>query len=64
MSKSEFQVALHCTHVRSFGGDVEECYLLLVEIAVVFGVLASVISEELMYLVAKPRGGVSTNHMS
>ena len=43
--------------IKCFGGDAEEVYVLLVELAVVFGVLAEVMSEELMYLIAKPHGG-------
>ena len=43
--------------IKCFGGDAEEFYVLLVELAVMFGILADVMSEELMYLIAKPHGG-------
>ena len=43
--------------MQCFGGDLEELYVSMVEIGVMFGVQGMKMCEELMYLAAKPTGG-------
>ena len=43
--------------MKCFGGDIEEIYVMLVEIGVMFGVECVRLCEELMFLAPKPTGG-------
>jgi len=43
--------------MQCFGGDLEELFVSMVEIGVMFGVQGRKMCEELMYLAAKPTGG-------
>ena len=42
--------------MRCFGGDLEEFFVRLVEVGVMFGVQSSKMCEELMFLAPKPNG--------
>ena len=43
--------------MKCFGGAIEEIYVMLVEIGVMFGVEGAKLCEELMFLAPKPTGG-------
>ena len=43
--------------MKCFGGDIQEIYVMLVEIGVMFGVEGAKFCEELMFLAPKPTGG-------